>query len=158
MSDNSCFVIMPFGKADTDRAKHFLGVYTAIIVPAIIRAGMKPERADLGQEPGNITHDVIRKLALSDVVVADLTDSNPNVFFELGIRHVMRKGGTVHIADRAAFLPFDVQAYRVITYSTDLAEIDRVVTEISLAIKRRLEQPDKSDNPVHDTFPALPIS
>jgi tetratricopeptide (TPR) repeat protein len=70
----------------------------------------------------------------------------------------MRKGGTVHIADRAAFLPFDVQAYRVITYSTDLSEIDRVVTEISSAIKRRLEQPDRSDNPVHDTFPALPIS
>lgn len=153
-----CFVIMPFGGDDLERRKHFLGVYTTIIAPAATRLGLMVKRADLAKEPGNITVDIIRDLAAAAVVVADLTGANANVFFELGIRHVLRKSGTVHIADNSVQLPFDVASYRVINYSTDLSEIEASISEISAAIKRRLDQPDRSDNPVHDTLRGLPIN
>lgn len=153
-----CFVIMPYGGEDPEKKKLFFGIYASIIKPAASRVGMDVIRSDLKQEPGSITADIIRDLAAADIVIADLTESNPNVFFELGIRHVLRKSGTVHIADVEASLPFDVAPYRVVRYSTQLADLETSISQLAEAIDRRMKQPGQSDNPVHDTLPALPIN
>lgn len=152
-----CFVIMPYGGDDPAKRKHFDGVYQSIIVPGVTRAGYDVKRSDISGEPGNITHDIIRDLADADVVVADLTTGNANVFFELGIRHAFRKSGTVHVVDAAHKLPFDVRQYRVIEYSTDLAEVPGAIKAIEEAIEKRAERPNRADNPVHDAIPDLPI-
>jgi uncharacterized protein (TIGR02996 family) len=152
-----CFVIMPYGGDDPARKKHFDGVYQSIIVPGAVRAGYEVKRSDISGEPGNITHDIIRDLAESDIVIADLTMGNANVFFELGIRHAFRKSGTVHIIDAQHKLPFDVHHYRVIEYSTDLADIPEVIQAIATAIEKRTKTPNRPDNPVHDALPDLPI-
>jgi uncharacterized protein (TIGR02996 family) len=132
-------------------------VYSSIIMPAVMKAGYAVKRSDIAGEPGNITHDIIRDLANSDVVIADLTSANANVFFELGIRHAFRKAGTVHIVDASHDLPFDVRQYRVIKYSTDLADIPQIIDQIAEAILRRQAQPERADNPVHDAIAELPM-
>jgi tetratricopeptide (TPR) repeat protein len=152
----TCFVIMPFGGEDEDRQKHFLGVYQTILAAAAQRAGYVPKRSDLGGGPGNITGGIILDLLNADVVIADLTDGNANVLFELGIRHVFRKNGTVHVVDSNRQIPFDIQQYRAIKYTTDLADIPDVIDKIVESIKQREEQVGLSDNPVHDTVPDLP--
>lgn len=153
----SCFVIMPYGGDDPAKRKHYDGIYQSIIVPGAMRAGYTVKRSDISGEPGNITHDIIRDLAEADVVIADLTTGNANVFFELGIRHAFRKSGTVHIIDAAHKLPFDVRQYRVIEYSTDLAEVPAAIQAIADAIEKRAERPNRPDNPVHDAIPDLPL-
>jgi Tfp pilus assembly protein PilF len=150
-----CFIIMPFGADDAARRK-FLGVYQSILKPAAESAGYSVRRADTEQMPGNITAEIINYLSTADMVIADLTGGNANVFFELGIRHVLRKSGTVHVVDRNERIPFDVQQYRVVEYSTHLADIPGVTEDIAEAIRRREDNSTRSDNPVHDTLTSLP--
>ena len=151
-----CFIIMPFGGDDDVTARQFMGVYQSILKPAAEIAGYVVSRADTKQMPGNITADIINDLASADIVIADLTGGNANVFFELGIRHVLRRSGTVHVVDRNSKIPFDVQQYRVVEYSTHLADIPGVIADIAEAIRRREDNQTRSDNPVHDTLTGLP--
>jgi hypothetical protein len=150
-----CFVIMPFG-SDENATRKFLGIYQSILKPAAESAGYTVRRADTEQMPGNITAEIINYLASADMVIADLTGGNANVFFELGIRHVLRKSGTVHVVDRNERIPFDVQQYRVVEYSIHLADIPDVTQDIAEAIRRREDNSTRSDNPVHDTLTGLP--
>ena len=151
-----CFVIMPYGGNDEEKRKHFTGVYDIIFAPAAIKAGFEPRRSDISGEPGSITADIITALAKAEMVIADLTDANANVFFELGIRHALKKSGTVHVVDSSHQIPFDVRQYRAIHYTVDLVSIPAAIDAIAAAITKRIESPGKSDNPVHDTLPSLP--
>src|ERR1041385_355095 len=154
---NRCFVIMPYGGSDEKLHRHYAGVYQSIILPAASKAGYDVKRSDIANEPGNITHDIIRDLSEADIVIADLTAANANVFFELGVRHAMRKSGTVHIIDQNHQVPFDIRDYRAITYSTELADLPGVIDQIVAAIRKREDQLTRSDNPVHDALPTLPV-
>ena len=157
-NEKTCFVIMPYGGNDEVARKRYTGVYKSIIAPAAKKAGYKPKRSDIENSPGNITHDIINDLATSEMVIADLTSANPNVFFELGIRHAFRKSGTVHIIDTSHDIPFDIKNYRAIEYSTELADISPAIELISEAIRKRENSPEKSDNPVHDAISDLPMN
>ncbi len=148
---------MPYGGNNESAKKQYSGIYKSIIVPAATKAGYKPKRSDLESSPGNITHDIINDLASARMVIADLSSANPNVFFELGIRHAFRKSGTVHIINKDHDIPFDVKNYRAIEYSTDLADISFAIELIYDAITKREDSPEKSDNPVHDAIADLPI-
>jgi hypothetical protein len=153
-----CFVIMPYGGNDDAARKRYTGVYKSIIAPAAKEAGYQVKRSDIENSPGNITHDIINELASADMVIADLTSANPNVFFELGIRHAFRKSGTVHIIDVNHEIPFDIKNYRAIEYSTELADISRAIEQITDAIIKREDSPEKSDNPMHDAITDLPMN
>lgn len=153
-----CFVIMPYGSADEERRRRFLGVYQSVILPAATQAGYECKRSDMAAEPGNITHDIVRDLVDADIVIADLTEANANVFFELGVRHAVKKSGTVHIIDRDHKLPFDIQQYRTIEYSVHLADIPDAINAIVSAIQKREKSPERPDNPVHDAIPELPLN
>lgn len=159
MTVKKCFVIMPYGGDEgTQRRKHFDGVYAAIIAPAAVAAGYEPYRSDTAKRPGSITRDIIKGLSEADVVIADLTGGNPNVLFELGIRHAFRKSGTVHIVQKDEDIPFDVAQYRYIGYSTDLADIEQAKSEIVKAIRQRVSNQGNPDNPVHDYLTGLPVN
>src|SRR5918992_620737 len=77
--------------------------------------GYDPIRADKISEPGIITNQIIRRVLKSPLVIADLTESNPNVFYELAIRHMVRQP-VVHIIDERHKLPFDLAGIRIIKY------------------------------------------
>ena len=114
-----CFVLMPFGKkpdpaggADID----FDRIYKAAIEPGIRDAGMIPIRAD-EEELGGIIHQAMyERLLVCDFAVADLTASNPNVLYELGVRHAARPRTTLTVYAAQKPLPFDVALLRTEPY------------------------------------------
>lgn len=155
------FVIMPIKKAGTPEFQHFRTLYEEIIKPIVKGAAFEVERADDVQKTGAITRDIILRLAESDLVIADLTELNPNVFYELGIRHALRALGTILILDelRTSEIPFDLSAYRVVKFRGELEGIGKLRAELSSFLNNFDEKaPDRKDSPVHDWIPSLPIN
>jgi hypothetical protein len=91
------FVVMPFGKkkAPDGIEIDFDAIYADLLAPAIGGAGLAPHRADADRRGGSIHLDMFQDLLLAEFVVADLTLDNPNVWYEIGVRHALRSGGTV---------------------------------------------------------------
>ncbi len=87
----TCFVIAPIGDPDSDIRRRSDQILKHIIKPAVGKCGYDAIRADQISEPGMITHQVIEHVVGDPLVVADLTGQNPNVFYELAIRHAIRK-------------------------------------------------------------------
>ena len=151
-----CFVIMPFGKKPfndgSGRFYDFDKVYRVIIARAIRQAGMNPRRAD-EKNGSNVIHtDMFKDLRDRSVVLADLSLNNPNVFYELGIRHVMSSTGTVLMCHAGSDLPFDVTLSRVVFYSfdgesLDWEEVEAVVRNLQLALEEAKR--GTPDSPVH---------
>ena len=90
-----------------------------IIAPAVERAGLEPIRADEEKIGGTIHKPMFERLMLCHYAVADITGANPNVFYELGIRHAMRPRSTVIVFGEGTVLPFDIALVRGIAYKTD---------------------------------------
>lgn len=116
-----CFVLMPFGKKmdAAGRVTNFDSVYAKIIAPAVERSGLEPIRADEEKIGGTIHKPMFERLMLCHYAVADITGANPNVFYELGIRHAMRPRSTVIVFGEGTVLPFDIALVRGIAYKTD---------------------------------------
>ncbi|WP_421724751.1 TRAFs-binding domain-containing protein [Bauldia sp.] len=116
-----CFVLMPFGRKPdgSGRTIDFDAVYREIVAPAVEAAAMEPIRADQEEIGGTIHKPMFERLMLCDYAVADVTGANPNVYYELGIRHALRPHSTVIVfADNTA-LPFDIAAQRGVPYRLD---------------------------------------
>ncbi|EAQ75252.1 hypothetical protein WH5701_09219 [Synechococcus sp. WH 5701] len=109
---------MPFGrKPGGDGVPiDFNHIYTDLIHPALTKAGLEPFRADKEQRAGNIHSDMFQELLLADLVVADLTIDNPNVWYELGVRHALRARGVVLICGGKVPTAFDLQPDRKLRY------------------------------------------
>src|SRR5690349_2221213 len=97
-SQKQCFVIMPIGDQRTSSgvvsAIKLKERYDSLIREAILQADptLEVRRADEEAIPGSISYDILTRLMHSDIVVADITYANPNVLYELGIRHACRNG------------------------------------------------------------------
>lgn len=115
------FVVMPFGRKPRADGSwvDFNAIYTGLIKPAIEAAGFESFRADEETCSGDILTDMFQELLLADVVVADLSIDNANVFYELGVRHAMRRRGIVHIQAGRAYMPFDIFNVRTLPYHCD---------------------------------------
>lgn len=112
-SQKICFVICPIGEPDSDVRRASDEVTAHIIVPAL--RDFHIVRAHEISDPGIITMQVIEKLVKADLVVADLTDHNPNVFYELAVRHVVKKP-IIQIIKNGQKIPFDVGFARTFPY------------------------------------------
>jgi tetratricopeptide (TPR) repeat protein len=112
------FVVMPFGvKKGWDGADiDFDRIYTELIEPALAHAGFIVFRADREQRGGDIRPDMFQELLIADLVVADLTIDNPNVWYELGVRHALRARGVVLIQGERPYQPFDTYTDRKVSY------------------------------------------
>lgn len=110
-----CFVIMPFSATDRCTEVQWLDIFENMIKPAVEGSGYHYEcsRADLAI--GNIISDILDNLNKADVVIADMTDRNPNVFYELGVRHALRNA-TILITQDIEHIPFDLRHYAAIKY------------------------------------------
>lgn len=114
------FVVMPFGKKKGFEGQilDFNAIYYDLIKPALEEAGFEPFRADEETVSGDILTDMFQELLLADLVIADMSIDNANVFYELGVRHAFRKRGVVHIQSGRAYMPFDIFNVRTIPYHT----------------------------------------
>src|SRR5471032_1472302 len=104
---------MPFGiKQGID----FDSVYDKLIRPALVENGFTVFRADQEKRAGDIRSDMFQELLLADVVVADLTIDNANVWYELGVRHALRARGVILISG-GRVTAFDLYTDRKLRYS-----------------------------------------
>jgi tetratricopeptide (TPR) repeat protein len=149
-----CFVLMPFGKKkdSSGRVRDFDAAYQKIIQPAIEAAEMEPVRADEELVGGWIHKPMFERLMLCDYAVADLTGENPNVFYELGIRHALRPYSTVVIFEEGSVLPFDVAPLRGIPYSQKKAA--RGIELLTERLREARQCAD--DSPVYNFLLDLP--
>lgn len=113
------FVAMPFGtKPGADGTPiHFNRVYDELLRPALEAAGCEVFRADEEQRAGDIRTDMFQELLVADLVLADLTIDNPNVWYELGVRHALRARGVVLVQGPRTTSPFDIYTDRKIRYT-----------------------------------------
>ena len=116
-----CFVLMPFGRKQDGTGKliDFDTVYQQIIQPAVTAAGLEPIRADEEQVGGTIHKPMYERLMLCEFAIADVTGANPNVYYELGIRHAVRPSSTVILFAEGTSLPFDIALLRGLPYRLD---------------------------------------
>jgi tetratricopeptide (TPR) repeat protein len=114
-----CFVIMPFGKKKDSNGKSidFDIIYREFIYPAIEAAKMEPIRADEETLNGIIHKPMYERLILCDYAVGDLTTSNANVLYELGIRHAVKPFSTINVYASGSKLPFDINGVRCMPYT-----------------------------------------
>lgn len=136
-----CFVLMPFGQKclDGGRTIDFDLIYNSMIEPAVRKAKMEPIRADREAFGGIIHKAMFERLMLCEYAVADLTTANPNVFYELGIRHGVRPHSTLLIAAKGTPLPCDVAPMRVLPYLLHAdgspAQTDGDIQQICLSLE-----------------------
>lgn len=157
MADNAepkkrpfCFVIGPIGKDGSGERKH-----SDLLLNALIKHVLQQEefrydvkRADEDADPGMIGDRVVTDIIGADIVVADLTELNPNAFYELGIRHSTEKP-TIHVARAGTVLPFDNVAHRTIFVDLgDWHSIEQARSKLAESI-RAIKAPDyRVSNPI----------
>lgn len=144
------FIVMPFGiKKDREGNDiDFDRIYSDIIKPAVIAAEFEPKRADEEFASGDIHTDMFQELLLADMVVADMSIDNANVFYELGVRHALRRRGIVHIQAGRSHMPFDVFNVRTIQYralSKDDVKYNEQLQKDTANITRAILNTWKSD-------------
>lgn len=160
----TCFIDMPFGKKDDLKAGvriDFDQVYEQGIRPAVEAAGLQCIRGDR-EETGGIIHTAMfARLLMSEFVIADMTSANPNVFYELGVRHTARPYTTIALFATLGAPPFDVNMVRAIPYeltdgrlSNDAAKALR--DAIELRIRNALRSPVAKDSPLFQLFDGYP--
>lgn len=121
--------------------------YTNIYTPAIEKAGFKPIRADDLYRPGNIIKDIWKFTNDASVILGDLTDKNPNVFYELGLAHAISKP-TILLTSNIDDIPFDLKPQRVIEYNKNASNWGESLKEkITQAVIETIENPEDSIPP-----------
>ena len=144
----TCFVIAPIGDDGSPERIRSDQVLKYIIEPVVDSIGYVALRADQISKSGSITNQVIEHLIDDALVIADLTGHNPNVFYELALRHAIRKP-VVLIIEEGEDIPFDIKTERTIFFNhTDLASVDRCKNALTAQIKAVGSDPRDVDNPI----------
>jgi hypothetical protein len=143
-----CFVIAPIGPEASDVRVRSDQVLKHIISPAAKECGYETIRADQISEPGLITSQVIQHVVEDPLVIADLTGRNPNVFYELAIRHAVKRP-VVQIIHATESIPFDVAASRTVHVDHhDLDSAAKAREEITKQIHAVEKNPKEVDTPI----------
>ena len=133
---------MPFDES-------FVAVFDSLICPAFRSAGFHVYRADDIASQQSILRDIVTAIATAAVVVADLTDSNPNVYYELGLAHALQKP-VVLITQDLGGVPFDLRSYRVIEYDTRFDRFEDAKRRLTELARQIAEGEVTFGNPVSD--------
>lgn len=156
-----CFVLMPFNRKIDSRGRSidFDAIYNNMIVPAVSAAGLDVIRADEEQIGGTIHKPMFERLLLCEYAIADVTTANPNVYYELGIRHAMKPRSTVIIFGSGTSLPFDIALLRGMHYQLDdqgqLLNAETGASAISAHLLA-LQDSASDDSPVFQLLEGLP--
>ena len=147
-----CFVIMPFSKTTEQHTKTYWTNHFERFLKPLIEENPDLEAHRSKPMRGDMLMEIIRYLVVSPVVVADLTDHNPNVYWELGVRQSF-KHGTVTIAEAETPLPFDIGGKGTLFYhSKDHLEMENFRKDFKEAIQDCLTNPNRPDSHVLETI------
>jgi len=142
-----CFVVMPFGG-------YFDTYYKDVYAPAVRDANLEPGRADEIFASGSVIEQIVKAIKAADVVLADLSGKNPNVFYELGLAHAMSKP-VVYVSASVDDIPFDVRHLRTIVFNIQQPFwAERLKTDITDYLKNALREPAET---IPNPFRPVPL-
>ncbi|OYT94036.1 MAG: hypothetical protein CFE43_01500 [Burkholderiales bacterium PBB3] len=152
-----CFYITPIGSEDSVERKHSDLFMSSLVQPALAELGLRVVRADQIGEPGMITTQVLEYLKKSRLAIADLSYLNPNVFYEVALRHALRLP-VVQIIRKADRLPFDVNQSRTLVFDTSdiyslVPKLQTYRAEIANQARKAIDDPESVGNPVSIFYP-----
>lgn len=130
-----CFVVSPIGDEGSDIRNNADKLFKYVIKPVCEECDLNPIRVDQINDANSITQTIIDSLDSADLVIADMTGHNPNVFYEMGYRKCTNKP-IIHLKKKGENIPFDVNTIR--TYEYDLTDLDSV-EEIKSRLKQTIE-------------------
>lgn len=152
-----CFYITPIGSEDSVERKHADLFLSSLVQPALAELGLTVVRADQIGEAGMITTQVLEYLKKSKLAIADLSYLNPNVFYEVALRHALRLP-VVQLIRKADRLPFDVNQSRTLVFDTSdiyslIPKLQTYRAEIANQARKAIEDPESVGNPVSVFYP-----
>ncbi len=148
-----CFVICAIGGIGTPIRRRADNIYNHIVKPAV--GDIIPVRADLLDSPGVITNQVVELLLESELVIADLTGGNPNVYYELALRHISRKP-CIQLIEEGEALPFDIANMRTVQVnSRDLESANRCREDLEKQIATVLASGYIPESPISSSIDLL---
>lgn len=139
------FVLMPFDS-------EFNSIYDDLIKPALEDAGYDVSKADSFLDQQNILRDIIKGIAMAQLVIADLTTLNPNVLYELGLCHGL-KIPTILLAQSMEEVPFDLRPYRIQIYSTRFDQVHKLKQGLKEIGERHKKNGITFGSPITDFLP-----
>ena len=158
-----CFVVSPIGAEGSEVRVNADKLFKYIIKPVCELCDFDPIRVDQLNDANSITQTIIEHLENADLVIADISGHNPNVFYEMGYRARTKKP-MIHLKTKGENLPFDVNTIRTLDYDlTDLDSVDEVKGRLQKTIEsfayadasEELEMEDSTDNLSASIMPVL---
>lgn len=145
---DKCFIITPIGDDTDPIRRHIEGIIDAALRPAL------EDKYDLVvahriSEPGSITKQIITEIYSAKLVVANLTNRNPNVMYELALRHSLEKP-VIMIAEKGTPLPSDIVMERTIFYQNDARGVIELRENIAAA-EKEIDY-DKTESPIYNVL------
>jgi hypothetical protein len=143
-----CFIISPIDHEGSAVRRATDGLIDTVIQPVLNELNISFTVSHKILDPGSITNQIIEHLLNDDLVIANLTGLNPNVMYELAVRHSCAKS-TVIVAENGTTLPFDVSSERTLFYINDMQGCNDLKVSLRSAVESALIDEEHVDNPVY---------
>lgn len=142
-----CFVITPIGDDSSPIRRNADGLIDSVLIPICSKLNINVEVAHRISKTGSITSQVIESVLNADIVIANLTTLNPNVMYELALRHAARLP-VIIMAEDGTKLPFDISDERTLFYINDMAGVEMLKPRLERMILEAIDDKEP-DNPVY---------
>lgn len=147
--NRTCFIITPIGNDSSDIFRKAKGVIESVVKPVLLKYGFSDVKPAYEINTiGMITTQIINRIVEDDLVIANLTGNNPNVMYELCLRHVVAKP-IIHICEKGTVLPFDIKDSRTIFFTDDMLGVEELKETMTLFMDGISYDIDHMDNPIY---------
>lgn len=141
--EKTCFVVMPFSQTTTSHTEKYWDDFFENVKYIMSSLGYECERSEVG--PYSLFNNIVTQIENSDLVIAVLTDFNPNVWYELGLRHTL-KNGTIMLLEEGQTVPFDIKNFGIVFYNDSFNFHKELKDKIESYISKI--NPDTIDSPI----------
>lgn len=150
MKDKRCFIVTPIGPDNSEIRRKAEGVINSVVEPVLRNLNYNDIKAAHHiNVSGSINNQVMQRILNDDLVIANLTGLNPNVMYELAVRHATKKP-VIHICEKGTNLPFDIVDQRTIFYTNDMQGVEDLKSALERMIVDSLDEDNFEDNPIYN--------
>lgn len=154
--EKKAFIVTPIGRANTSVNRAARGLIETVLTPVLISMDFTVNNPMNDNSSGSITNQIIGHIVEDDLVIVNLTDMNPNVMYELALRHSTDKPVVILIrSDQMSNVPFDIKDERIISFNDSLYGVEKLKKTIKEYINEAMNK--KSHSPVYNATQKVSI-